>query len=672
MRNKLSIFILLLITFLFQTGLSAQKIEKNGYSVEITKMPEWATRLEISQSKKIKPRNIKDGVRYEVINKLINHQSNQKHYFQQTAYTPIKQNGLSVVSEISLEFNPDYQELQLHYINVIREGEVIDKLNADDINLIRREEGLENQIYDGVITLSMQLRGIQINDVVDYAFSVIGQNPIYEDKIFGRLDFGWAVPVEKIRVGVFLPNKKIELKIQESNLIAKRNKTKYGYFYEVLNDSAEYLESETDVPAWYNPYPWLQYSEFTSWADVAKWADGLFNTTTKMSSELQSIVANIESNFIGEEARILEAARIVQEEVRYFGIEIGVNSHKPHPPNIVFERKYGDCKDKTVLLNSILRAMGIKASPALVSTRDREYLDVYLPTPNAFDHVISKIYLAGKAYWIDGTQLFQAGNIDEYDTSWFRRSLTVEADTNSLEKVEFKKITTSIEVKEQFKVINLQGDAHLAVTSIYRHGNADYARSQIAERSFETLTEGYLDFYSRLFSNAQTLSEASFTDDKQNNIITIVENYFIEDFLEDNSEGSISYNIYASQINDYSQLPNKLKRDMPLSLSFPVNIKQRVELSFFEDIEIIGPNSIDVKNPYFTFSSGGEQVENGVTYDFNFRTHKDHVAVGSMKNYIKDLKKVNDAINMSYYYKTQDFEKVKNLQNEILQDLLND
>ena len=363
MRNKLSIFILLLITFLFQTGLSAQKIEKNGYSVEITKMPEWATRLEISQSKKIKPRNIKDGVRYEVINKLINHQSNQKHYFQQTAYTPIKQNGLSVVSEISLEFNPDYQELQLHYINVIREGEVIDKLNADDINLIRREEGLENQIYDGVITLSMQLRGIQINDVVDYAFSVIGQNPIYEDKIFGRLDFGWAVPVEKIRVGVFLPNKKIELKIQESNLIAKRNKTKYGYFYEVLNDSAEYLESETDVPAWYNPYPWLQYSEFTSWADVAKWADGLFNTTTKMSSELQSIVANIESNFIGEEARILEAARIVQEEVRYFGIEIGVNSHKPHPPNIVFERKYGDCKDKTVLLNSILRAMGIKASP---------------------------------------------------------------------------------------------------------------------------------------------------------------------------------------------------------------------------------------------------------------------------------------------------------------------
>ena len=286
--------------------------------------------------------------------------------------------------------------------------------------------------------------------------------------------------------------------------------------------------------------------------------------------------------------------------------------------------------------------------------------------------MISKIYLAGKAYWIDGTQLFQAGNIDEYDTSWFRRSLTVEADTNSLEKVEFKKITTSIEVKEQFKVINLQGDAHLAVTSIYRHGNADYARSQIAERSFETLTEGYLDFYSRLFSNAQTLSEASFTDDNQNNIITIVENYFIEDFLEDNSEGSISYNIYASQINDYSQLPNKLKRDMPLSLSFPVNIKQRVELSFFEDIEIIGPNSIDVKNPYFTFSSGGEQVENGVTYDFNFRTHKDHVAVGSMKNYIKDLKKVNDAINMSYYYKTQDFEKVKNLQNEILQDLLND
>lgn len=672
MHNKLTLFITLFLICLFQPHLVAQTIEKNGYSVEINTMPEWANRLEVSESKKIKPRNIKDGVRYEVINKLINHQNNQKHYFQQTAYTPIKQNGLSVVSEMSLEFNPDYQKLQLHYINVLREGKVIDKLDVEDINLIRREEGLENQIYDGVVTLSMQLKGIKINDVVDYAYSVIGQNPIYEDKIFGRLDFGWAVPVETIRVGVYLPNNKIKLAVQESSLSTKRNKTKYGWFYEIVDNSAAYLESESDVPAWYNPYPWLQYSEFKNWAEVNKWADGLFNTNAEMNAELQSLVENIKQNFTSDETRILEAARIVQEEIRYFGIEIGVNSHKPHPPNTVFDRKYGDCKDKTVLLNSILNNMGIKASPALVSTRDREYLDTYLPTPNAFDHVISKIYLDGKAYWIDGTQLFQAGDITEYDNAWFRRALTVENNVNELDKVEAKKITTSIEVTEQFKTINMQGDAHLTVTSIFRHGNADYARNQIAQRSFESLTEGYLDFYTRLFSNAQTLTEAKYTDDKQNNIITIVENYFIDDFLEDDSEGSISYNIYASQVNDYSQLPSKLKRDMPLALNYPVNIKQRMELSFFENIEILGPKSIDIQNPFFTFTSGGEQVENGVTYDFTFKTHKDHVPVESMKNYIKDLKKVNDAISKSYYYKTQNLEKAKNLQNQILEDLLND
>ncbi|MFX8207373.1 transglutaminase domain-containing protein, partial [Acinetobacter baumannii] len=84
------------------------------------------------------------------------------------------------------------------------------------------------------------------------------------------------------------------------------------------------------------------------------------------------------------EARLLAALRFVQREVRYLGIEMGANSHAPHPPETVLPRRYGDCKDKTLLTLTLLGRLGIPASPALVHTTERQAAAERLPTPWAF------------------------------------------------------------------------------------------------------------------------------------------------------------------------------------------------------------------------------------------------------------------------------------------------
>jgi len=60
------------------------------------------------------------------------------------------------------------------------------------------------------------------------------------------------------------------------------------------------------------------------------------------------------------------------------------------------QRRYGDCKDKTYLLVSLLRAVGIEADPMLVSLTTPKTPARLLPTPDAFDHVVAQARINGR------------------------------------------------------------------------------------------------------------------------------------------------------------------------------------------------------------------------------------------------------------------------------------
>jgi transglutaminase-like putative cysteine protease len=76
-----------------------------------------------------------------------------------------------------------------------------------------------------------------------------------------------------------------------------------------------------------------------------------------------------------DEEYILEAIRFVQDEVRYLGVETGINTHKPYPPSQILAQRFGDCKDKSLLLTTLLQARNIEAYPVLVNTSLKQSLD---------------------------------------------------------------------------------------------------------------------------------------------------------------------------------------------------------------------------------------------------------------------------------------------------------
>ena len=49
----------------------------------------------------------------------------------------------------------------------------------------------------------------------------------------------------------------------------------------------------------------------------------------------------------------LMALRFVQDEVRYLSISEGSKGWQPAHPTLTFERRFGDCKDKSFLLHAL-------------------------------------------------------------------------------------------------------------------------------------------------------------------------------------------------------------------------------------------------------------------------------------------------------------------------------
>ena len=74
---------------------------------------------------------------------------------------------------------------------------------------------------------------------------------------------------------------------------------------------------------------------------------------------------------------------------------------QPHAAGEVLDNQYGDCKDKHTLLASLLQAAGIPANPVLVNSTRK--IDVDLPSPAQFDHVITQVSLGKEVIWLDTT-----------------------------------------------------------------------------------------------------------------------------------------------------------------------------------------------------------------------------------------------------------------------------
>jgi transglutaminase-like putative cysteine protease len=149
-----------------------------------------------------------------------------------------------------------------------------------------------------------------------------------------------------------------------------------------------------------------------SWQDVARWFSDLTRFAYHEDPEMDAVVAQIKQNAKTPEEIAQGIYEYVQKNFTYTAIEIGIGGYKPRFAAQTFQKKYGDCKDLTFLLITLLKKAGVEAYPALVDTRHAKFFYRDFPSPGQFNHCIAYLPKLKNGIWVDSTvKNFRLGEV---------------------------------------------------------------------------------------------------------------------------------------------------------------------------------------------------------------------------------------------------------------------
>ena len=145
----------------------------------------------------------------------------------------------------------------------------------------------------------------------------------------------------------------------------------------------------------------IVFSTFDTWGEIGNWYAQLENERRAVTPEIRAQADAITKGESSDAAKAEALYRWVAANIRYVSLSFGLGRYQPHAAAEVLTNRYGDCKDKSTLLEALFEAEGLHADPVLVnSARD---IDPDVPTPLQFDHVITLLSLDGKKVWLDST-----------------------------------------------------------------------------------------------------------------------------------------------------------------------------------------------------------------------------------------------------------------------------
>jgi membrane protein implicated in regulation of membrane protease activity len=604
--------------------------------------PAWVVPHELPELPAVMPLDKRAGYLYLLLDRQERFAEGKRDRYIHVAKKFTSAAGIHDGSELFFKFEPQTEQLTIHFIRLHRGEQIRDVLSDLELRTIQQEQDLERRLYDGTLTVMAFLEDVRQGDVIEFAYSRKVDNPVLRGHFISYFFLARSSPIVRLHNRLLWPrNRKIHIRNHLNKMQPKiQTLGKFREYRWDLEDTKA-IDVDDHVPDWYEPFPEVYVTDFSGWNQVASWAEPLYRTPEKLPPEMSELVNRWRQENPTLSGRLQAALRFVQDHVRYLGIEIGPHGLKPHDPVLVFRRRFGDCKDKTLLLVTLLRHLGVQADATLVSTTWKHVLDDMQPSPWAFNHAIVRAQVDKNVFWLDPTISFQRGTLKQIDPPDYRRALVINKGTQDLEVIPIvKPKKPQITVKEFYKAASFDAPATLKVTTKYRGGDANYQRKRFATESKTSIEKTYLNHYAQVDHKASLLAPAQITDDTKKNEFLLAEEYKIPDFWEDGER-----EIKARETRSYLRSPTVTQRSMPFELNHPTYVQEIIEVELPHDFGIENEEK-DFGNDFLHFWYKASYHGRILTLEFTLKTLSDHVPADKIEEYLALLE---DIRSWTYY-----------------------
>lgn len=320
----------------------------------------------------------------------------------------LNERGKENFSESHIDYDSTYERVELEYARTIKPDGTVAQVGTRHIRDVSKY--LNFPLYSNARVYIISFPEIAEGSSIEYKVK------IYRSQLVNKKDFVIVYPLQTqepviaANFSISLPQgrqlyfKTINDRYNDfaANLKPKIESQKERVIYSWQFKNIPQIIPESNMPADVEINPAMLASTFSSWQEIYNWWWKLAQDKIKADGPIQEKVRELLKDQKSEEQRLRAIYNFCAQKIRYVAVEYGQAGYEPHNAGDVFNNKYGDCKDKAILLVTMLKEANFTAWPVLIPTRECYNLSKDFPSM-VFDHCIAAIALKGQIIFLDPT-----------------------------------------------------------------------------------------------------------------------------------------------------------------------------------------------------------------------------------------------------------------------------
>jgi tetratricopeptide (TPR) repeat protein/transglutaminase-like putative cysteine protease len=313
------------------------------------------------------------------------------------------QAGVQQWGLLSLGYEKNFQTADFEYVRVRKPDGSVISTSLDGVQDIEAEITRSAPFYSDLREKHIAVKGVAVGDVVEWHTVIHIIKALAPGQFWSSYGFTKNAVIldEQFRLSV---PKDRDVRVKSPDLKPKISNDGNRRIYEWQRSQLKREDEDPKVKfgsPFKQPQPDVEISSFKSWDELGRWYGALQQDRVAPTAEVKSKALELTKDAKNDDEKLHILYDYVATHFRYIGVAFGIGRYQPHSAAEVLANSYGDCKDKHTLLASLLQAVGISASPALISsTHD---VDPDVPSPAQFDHVITAVHRGKDIVWLDTT-----------------------------------------------------------------------------------------------------------------------------------------------------------------------------------------------------------------------------------------------------------------------------